>query len=182
MGRFFLKRPFGKITRLPEGPGCSKLPRRIYSICKTEPVLLLGHSSLSYMKDGAFHRIPFSRCVHEVMEDSRGELWVSSGHDGLWHYRGGNLEDKLPGAVQHNPEDEFSLPSNIVTSSFEDMVSDLVTTDRRLCQRTRLPGLSDILIILLSKSPRIARACFGLLQSRSAMLQSSDRGLPSLDP
>ncbi|MGI6313284.1 MAG: hybrid sensor histidine kinase/response regulator transcription factor [Candidatus Cryptobacteroides sp.] len=135
VGSFSQKDPLAKYNKIT---GRTELfnasPRRIYSICKTRAgVLLLGHSEgLSYMKDGAFHRIPFfTRVVHEVMEDSRGELWVSSGHDGLWHYRGGNLEDKSAWEqFKHNPEDEFSLPSNIVTSSFEDSRSQIwVTTE-----------------------------------------------------
>lgn len=109
-------------------------PRRIFSICVRHNggVAIGGADGLFLLKNGIFYKVSrVSGVVQEVMEDKHGHLWVSTGKDGLWCSMGDPLE---PSTKWHHyvndPDNASSLPSNKVTSVFEDRKSRIwVTTE-----------------------------------------------------
>ena len=109
-------------------------PQRIYSICgrRDGSMAIGGSEGLFILNEGEFRRSEkIDGVVQEVMEDSHGRLWVSTGRDGLWCCLG-NQEDGNGRWVHyvHNAEDDKSIPSNKVTSVFEDRSSRIwVTTE-----------------------------------------------------
>lgn len=126
------------LVKLDKKDGSAKLfdnsPQRIYSICVRHNgiVAIGGSDGLFFLKDGKFYKVSrITGVVQEVMEDSHEHLWISTGKDGLWCCMGDPLE---PSTQWHHfvndPEDAGSLPSNKVTSVFEDRLSRIwVTTE-----------------------------------------------------
>ena len=109
-------------------------PQRIYSICplRNGTVAIGASKGLYIMKDGTFVRSSMIRSVvQEVMEDTHGHLWVSTGKDGLWCCQGSPEDDSAKWIhYVHDPESRNSIPSNKVTSVFEDKESRIwVTTE-----------------------------------------------------
>lgn len=108
-------------------------PRMIFSICKLRGggVAIGSSSGLGLFRNGKFNEIQKVRgVVQEITEDRHGHVWISTGRDGLWCCLG-DVEDPRAQWVHYTSEGSpDSLPSNKVTSVFEDSESRIwVTTE-----------------------------------------------------
>ena len=109
-------------------------PPRVGSICprRDGSVAIGAVGGLYIFKEGRFfHALRISDVVRNVMEDSHGHLWISTGKEGLWLCQADPLEESAKWVhFEHDPEDDGSIPSNRVTSAFEDRESRIwVTTE-----------------------------------------------------
>lgn len=178
------------LARLDKTSGSAILydnsPGRIFSICKLRSGgIAIGHSSgLNLFRDGVSQSIPrISGVVQQVMEDSHGHLWVSTSKDGLWCCLGDVYDPDAPWVHYiHDSENAGSLPSNKVTSVFEDHASRIwvMTELGGFCQLNPQTGLFKCYV----DNPRTAcKICYKMSEDKNGILWiTTSKGLLCFNP
>lgn len=102
-----------------------------FAICKSrQNILWIG--TLSGLNTYNYQSNTFTRVeklkgisIHDIFEDSDGNIWISTFSNGLFRYKPGTSEWT---SFMNRPDDSNSLPYNTVTSVFEDSKSRLWIT------------------------------------------------------
>lgn len=136
LGAFSAEEPLARMNLVT---GRTEVIRNINS-CTTavrkakDGTILVGSTTgLKYIRNGEIHDVPdFRFSIHEIHIDSSGEIWISTAHDGLWRCNGNQSDFSSSHwtSYRYRSNDPFSLPSDKVSSVFEDKESRIwVTTE-----------------------------------------------------
>ncbi len=94
-----------------------------FAICKSSRNILwigtLSGLNIYNYQSNDFTRIDELKgiAIHDIFEDSDGNIWIATFSDGLFRYEPGTSEWTI---YMNKPDDSNSLPYNTVTSVFED--------------------------------------------------------------
>lgn len=100
---------------------------------KDGTILVGSTTGLKYIRNGVIYDVPdFRFSIHEIHIDSSGGIWISTAHDGLWRcneYQS-DFSTRHWTHYRYIPNDANSIPSDKVSSVFEDSASRIwVTTE-----------------------------------------------------
>lgn len=124
-------------------------------------------------------QVPGDHFIYHIMEDSNGTVWVSTIGDGLYFY---NKITGRQGNFRHDPQQNESLGSDMVNSSFEDSNGNLwvATEGGGLC---RLNKEKQSFTRYTSRNGMPSDYIFKILEDgRKRLWITTSRGLVCLDP